>query len=112
MRSYVIIFSPPSLHKYFRAPSNGSNTSRFNTGIVLNEILPSPDGPDAENEWIEVFNQNNFEVDLSGWKIRDKEGKTTTYTFSANTKISPLGYLVLKRTETKTNSPIFANCQE
>jgi len=54
-----------------------------------------------ENEWIEIFNQNDFEVDISSWKIKDKIGRTTSYIFSANTKISPLGYLVLKRPETK-----------
>lgn len=70
-------------------------------GIVLNEILPSPEGPDAENEWIEIFNQNDFEVNLSGWKIKDKEGRITVYTFPEDTKISPEGYLVLSRPITK-----------
>jgi len=69
--------------------------------VVINEILPSPEGPDAEEEWIEVFNQNNFEVDLAGWKIEDVSGKITTYTFPSETKISPQGFLVLPRTETK-----------
>lgn len=73
----------------------------YPAGVVFSEILPSPEGPDAENEWIEIFNQNNFEVNISGWKIKDKEGKITIYTFSAGTKISTLGYLVLKRPETK-----------
>ncbi len=73
----------------------------YPTRVVFSEILPSPEGPDAENEWIEIFNQNNFEVDISGWKIKDKEGKITIYTFSAGTKISTLGYLVLERPETK-----------
>lgn len=70
-------------------------------GVVFNEILPSPEGPDAENEWIELFNQNGFEVDLSGWKIEDKQGKTTTYTFPPDSKIPAFGHLVLSRPETK-----------
>ncbi len=73
----------------------------YPSGILFNEILPSPEGADAENEWIEIKNQNNFEVNLSEWKIKDQEGKITTYTFPPDTKISPLGYLVLKRPETK-----------
>lgn len=73
----------------------------YPSGIIFNEILPSPDGPDETEEWIELYNQNNFEVDISEWKIQDTEGSATTYTFSANTKMGPNKYLVLTRPETK-----------
>ena len=75
------------------------NKQRDVKRITFNEILPSPDGPDAENEWIEIYNQNDFEVNLSGWQIQDVAGKTTTYTL--NKKIPALGYLVFLRPETK-----------
>ena len=52
-------------------------------------------------EWIELYNQNNFEVDLSGWKIEDILGKTTIYTISAGTKISSEGFLAFLRPATK-----------
>ena len=68
-------------------------------GIVFNEILASPDGPDAENEWIEIYNENDFEIDLSGWKIQDTAGKSVSYIL--NKKILGLGYLVFSRPETK-----------
>lgn len=73
----------------------------YPAGIVINEILPSPEGPDEKNEWIELYNQNNFEIDLSGWKIEDIQGTKTTYTFDKNAKIAPYGFLVLERPETK-----------
>lgn len=73
----------------------------YPTGIVLNEVLPSPEGPDAENEWIEIFNQNNFEVNLSQWQIVDTIGQTKIYTFPEGTKISSQGFLVLSRPATK-----------
>ncbi len=70
-------------------------------GIIFNEILPSPEGPDAENEWIEIFNQNNFEVLFSDWKITDTVGKINTYSLPKRTKIPPQGFLVLSRPTTK-----------
>lgn len=70
-------------------------------GIVINEILPSPTGPDESEEWIEIFNQNNFEVNLSDWGIADAIGKITTYAFPKRTTISPGGFLVLYRPTTK-----------
>jgi len=71
----------------------------YPTRIVFNEILPSPEGPDAENEWIELYNQNDFEVDLSNWTIQDTTGSTKTYIL--NSKVPANGYLVLLRPETK-----------
>lgn len=73
----------------------------YSSGVVFNEILPSPEGSDAAEEWIEIYNQNGFEVDLSNWKIEDTIGKTAAYVFPAGTKIPQNGFLALKRPETK-----------
>jgi hypothetical protein len=70
-------------------------------GIIISELLPSPEGPDAENEWIEISNQNDYEVDLSGWKISDTIGSVTTYILPDGTIISNQGFLVFYRPETK-----------
>lgn len=73
----------------------------YPSGIVINEILPSPEGPDEKEEWIEIFNQNDFEVNLSGWQILDAIGATKTYAFPEETKISPQGFSVLSRPTAK-----------
>ncbi len=73
----------------------------YPSGIVINEIFPSPEGPDDLEEWIEISNQNQFEVDLSGWKIKDSAGAVTTFTAPTGTKISALGFLVFSRPTTK-----------
>jgi hypothetical protein len=69
--------------------------------IVINELLPSPVGSDAEEEWIEISNPNDFEVDISSWQIKDTVGKTKTYIFPEGTKITAKGFLVLRRPITK-----------
>jgi hypothetical protein len=69
--------------------------------ILINEILPSPTGSDLTDEWIEIFNPNDFEVNISGWKIQDTVGKTKTYIFQKGTKILAKGFLVLKRSQSK-----------
>jgi hypothetical protein len=69
--------------------------------VVINEILPAPVGSDIEEEWIEIFNPNNFEFNLSGWKIQDTIGKIKTYIFPKGTKILAKGFLVLKRSQSK-----------
>ncbi len=69
--------------------------------IFINEILPSPEGPDETEEWIELFNENDFEADLSGWQIKDTIGTIKAYVFPKETKVESFGFLVLKRPETK-----------
>ncbi len=73
----------------------------YPTAVIINEILASPEGPDEKEEWIEIFNQNNFEVNLSYWQITDTVGKITVYTFPSETKIAAQGFLVLSRPETE-----------
>ncbi|NQU82850.1 MAG: lamin tail domain-containing protein [Parcubacteria group bacterium] len=71
----------------------------YPSNIFINEILPSPEGADAEYEWIELYNANGFEVDLSNWQIRDKIGAVRTFTCPNDTKILSYGFLLLPRTQ-------------
>lgn len=52
-------------------------------------------------EWIELFNENDFEVNLSDWQIRDTTGVTKTYQIPKGTKVGSKSFLLLPRAETK-----------
>ncbi len=73
----------------------------YPAGIFVNEVLASSDGSDETGEWIEIYNSNNFEVDLSGWKIKDTAGTPKTFVISENKKIAGFGFLFFMRPETK-----------
>ncbi|OGZ67518.1 MAG: hypothetical protein A3C58_02080 [Candidatus Staskawiczbacteria bacterium RIFCSPHIGHO2_02_FULL_34_10] len=73
----------------------------YPSGVLLNEIIPAPEGSDETNEWIEIYNLNNFTVDISGWSLQDKEGSITIYVFPKETKLQADEYFILKRPETK-----------
>ncbi len=68
--------------------------------ILITEFLPNPEGSD-ESEWIEIFNANDKEIDLSGWFLDDAEGGSKPYKIKEGTKILPGEYLVFERKETK-----------
>ena len=63
--------------------------------VVINEVLPNPEGDDAEGEFIELYSYEESEVDLTGWYLEDGG---TNYTLSGN--IEPEEFLVLWRNET------------
>ncbi|MBZ9571864.1 lamin tail domain-containing protein [Patescibacteria group bacterium] len=99
----VVVVPPPEelITESQEEPKEKSKPILYPSDIFINEILPSPEGPDDKEEWIEIFNENNFEVDLSGWKIKDTSGKVKTYTLPEGTKIGGREFLVLKRPITK-----------
>ena len=90
-----VVSSAPKLEA-----SPAPDTIIYPGGIVINEILPAPEGPDDTSEWIELYNANSFDVDMGGWKIKDSQGALTEYTFPKNITILGKGYLVLKRPAT------------
>src|SRR4030042_6782181 len=75
--------------------SNSISLSQKVHSNLLMSFLVKPE------EWIEILNQNDFAVDLSGWQIQDTKGKIRLYVFSQGTQIDPQELLVLPRLKTK-----------
>lgn len=62
--------------------------------IVINEIMYNPAtdlGNDADYEYLELYNNSGFAVDLGGWSLTT----AINYTFQAGTTIADGGYLVV-----------------
>lgn len=71
---------------------NNLATSTFFGKVVLNEILPDPDGVDTSEEFVEIKNIFSAGIDLSGWAIGDKDKK---YFISGT--VSANGFLFWRR---------------
>jgi len=68
--------------------------------IIINEFLPNPKGPDEE-EWIELKNLSQEEIDLSDWQIDDGKGGSHSYSIPKGTIIKPNEFLLFNRQKTK-----------
>ena len=44
--------------------------------LVINEIFPNPEGKDRDKEFIELYNSGSQEIELAGWKLKNRRGKT------------------------------------
>lgn len=55
-----------------------SGTTGQSSDIVINELMPNP--ADGDEEWIELYNNKTTSLDLTGWKIVDGAGGSTTLT--------------------------------
>ncbi len=87
----------------FTSPTPGesnSGTGSLADSIVLNEFLPDPYSLYSE-EWIELYNPLDVEVDLSGYVLDDiTTGGTNPYTIPAGTMIPAFGFVVFYQSTT------------
>lgn len=46
-----------------------------NDSIIINEIFPNPAGADTGEEWLEIKNQSQAEINLLNWRVENSNGK-------------------------------------
>lgn len=68
------------------------------SAIKLSEIMPNPEGDDADGEWIELYNGGDKEIDLADGILSDASGKK--YAFPKNTIIAAESYKIFYRKQT------------
>ncbi len=68
----------------------GEKHGDLSTEIYFNEIFPNPKGKDKNNEWIELFNNSNKDINLKNWKILNQKSSHTisNKTIKANSYLS------------------------
>lgn len=61
---------------------------------------------DINDEWMELYNNTGFSLDLTGWKLQAEDGVPD---IELSGKIEPYGYYLLERTDDTTISDIDAD---
>lgn len=99
--------NPESKKEALENPEKELEPFTLSKGIILiNEILPNPDGKDTEGEFIELYNTSPDKVSLSNWQLRID---TKTFPFDDHT-IEGEEHLAILRPESKltlSNSKTF-----
>ena len=72
----------------------------INKSIVINELMPknSSFGSDQNGEfddWIELFNLANEDIDISGYYLTDSKNDLTKWKFPVGTTLTKNGYLIV-----------------
>lgn len=86
------------------SPSEKQETlqlANFSESIQLSEIFPDPEGSDTEDEFIELYNAGEYEVDLTGWFLDDAEGGSRPFQIPDGTMIGPHQYIIFERHTTR-----------
>ncbi|HEY3370300.1 MAG TPA: lamin tail domain-containing protein [Prolixibacteraceae bacterium] len=72
----------------------------INKSIVINEVMPKNTGfgSDQDNEfddWIEIYNLADQDIDVSGYYLTDNKSKLTQWQFPEGTTLAKNGYLIV-----------------
>jgi hypothetical protein len=87
--------------KQSSSPLPSSSCGNFYpNNIFLSEFMPNPSGGE---EWVELYNNNSFEVDLTDWQVDDIEGGSSPETL-ASFVISAKSFKVLYLGSSKLNN--------
>ena len=77
--------------------------------VVINEIAWAGTSPTtAEDEWLELYNNTDQNIDLAGWKIMVGERQISANKISTTT-IAAHGYYIFERTDDRTVNGITAD---
>ncbi|MBE6517382.1 MAG: lamin tail domain-containing protein [Thermoplasmata archaeon] len=64
-------------------------------GLIINEVELNPSGNDTGKEWVELYNNSNVAIDLTGYVLTPESGDSKSYTIDDVT-IGPKCYEVIK----------------
>jgi hypothetical protein len=63
--------------------------------VVINEVELNPPGYDTDNEWVELYNAGDEEVDVSGWKLLTVHGYRVCIKIPSTKPIPPRSFCVV-----------------
>lgn len=67
---------------------------QYSSLLHIHSLLPNPEGSDAEGEYIILYNTDEQDLDIKGWKVSDE---TSSYVFLESEKIVSGGFYTLTR---------------
>ena len=82
--------------------------------VVINEVMASnvatvSDQDGEFDDWIELYNNSNSAVNLTGWILTDNPANLTKWDFPANTSIPANGYIIVWADEDSSQVGLHAN---
>ncbi len=72
------------------------DSNSLNKSIIISEVFPNPGGDDI-NEFIEIYNPNDYDINITNWKIKDLSKSS----YSLSGAIGSKNYLLISREDSK-----------
>lgn len=84
-----------------KTKKNQFQNGNLSNNIIISELLPNPKETDSKNEWIELYNGGEKDINLGNWTLDDSEKGSKPYIISDQTIIQAKKTLLIKITDSK-----------
>ena len=89
-----------NMYRYLIIAIIAAITTQLSGQIVINEYSASnldfiKDSFNKTEDWVELYNTQDSDIDISGWYLSDKDDNLQKWQFPAGTSISAKGFLII-----------------
>ncbi len=84
-------------------------TINLTNPVVINEVAYAGTDASPDDQWIELYNRSNKDIDLTGWKIVSGLNGSDTLNLSLKGTILSKGYFILERNDDNSLSDVLAD---
>lgn len=70
-------------------------SSFYAHGITINEIMYDPEGTDSGREWLEIYNEDSIQIDLSAYKLRESNSTHILSAYQGDLVLEPHEYAII-----------------
>jgi len=81
----------------------------FSIPVVINEVALFGTNASRDDQWIELYNKSDKDVDLNGWRLRGGRDTYEKFTLILQGIIPAKGYMILERTDDQVISDLTSN---
>ncbi len=109
------MFAPQrAAHEYYTLTATVPTNNAVAGDLVINEFMASNDATIADQDgefedWIELYNNTNASIDLTGYFLSDDEANLTQWAFPTGTSIGANGYLTVWADDDEDQAGLHAN---
>jgi len=93
----LVVEEEPVVEEETVETQNFASLPDFSEKIQISEILPNPEGADADGEWIEIHNFDEQPLNLYKWQVADDKD---IYEIAEDLIVPAFGYIILPRETT------------
>lgn len=105
--------TPTPFYVYESTPSPTPSQTPLPTpsvaAVVINEIAWMGTKANSADEWIELYNSNSSNIDISGWTLKSVSDSKPDIIFPEGSNIPAFGYFLIERTDDNTIKDIPAD---
>ncbi len=96
--TFLIFISKTYIFENSNLLNNTVDSAFVETSLEITELYPNPEGPDYGKEWIELYNNSPYPINLTNWEIHNHN---RSMQLPENITIAPYNFFIIQKEDMK-----------